>query len=168
MYCGHARLCVCACLSVCLSAAVRPHYYTDPDVTWRHGRGCPYALLGGFAIGARLRCYGNRTRTQLQACVHPAIWRHSANGRLGGGCARWWPLTGGWRGAFSKLRAVYGKWAWLARRWLAVDGGHSQHYCGSLDWWRSGNIMRTQNVSEYMLVLALCLVCCCFGAVYIT
>jgi len=25
-------------------------------------------------------------------------------------------------------------------------------------WWRSGNIMRTQNVSEYMLVLALCLV----------
>ena len=28
MYCGHARLCVC------LSAAVRPHYCTDPDVTW--------------------------------------------------------------------------------------------------------------------------------------
>jgi len=25
-------------------------------------------------------------------------------------------------------------------------------------WWRSGNITRTQNVSEYMLVLALCLV----------
>jgi len=25
-------------------------------------------------------------------------------------------------------------------------------------WWNSGNIMRTQNVSEYMLVLALCLV----------
>ena len=45
MYCGHARLCVCVsvCLSVCLSvcvcvclsaAAVRPHYCTDPDVTW--------------------------------------------------------------------------------------------------------------------------------------
>ena len=31
MYCGHARLCVC--LSVCLYAAVRPHYYMDPDVT---------------------------------------------------------------------------------------------------------------------------------------
>jgi len=27
MYCGHARLCVC------LSAAVRPHYCMDPDVT---------------------------------------------------------------------------------------------------------------------------------------
>jgi len=25
-------------------------------------------------------------------------------------------------------------------------------------WWRSGNITRTQNVSEYMFVLALCLV----------
>jgi len=28
MYCGHARLCVC------VSGAVRPHYCTDPDVTW--------------------------------------------------------------------------------------------------------------------------------------
>ena len=40
--------------------------------------------------------------------------------------------------------------------------GRSQHYCGGLDcglpWWRSGNITRTQNVSKYMLVLALCLV----------
>ena len=34
MYCDHARLCVCVCLSVCLSAAVRPHFCTDPDVTW--------------------------------------------------------------------------------------------------------------------------------------
>ena len=39
MYCGHERLCVC--LSVCLSAAVCPHYCTDPDVTWESGRGCP-------------------------------------------------------------------------------------------------------------------------------
>jgi len=39
MYCGHALLCVCLC--VCLSAAVRPHYCTDPDVTWGRGRGCP-------------------------------------------------------------------------------------------------------------------------------
>jgi len=41
MYCGQARLCVC------LSA--------DPDVTWRSGRDPPScALLGGFAIGARV------------------------------------------------------------------------------------------------------------------
>jgi len=62
------------------------------------------------------------------------------------------------------LRAVYGKCAWLAG-WPVTgrrQGGRSQHYCGGLDcglpWWRSGNIKRTQNVSEYMLVLALCLV----------
>ena len=34
MHCGHARLCVC------LSAAACLNYYTDPDVTWRSGRGC--------------------------------------------------------------------------------------------------------------------------------
>jgi len=45
-------------------------------------------------------------------------------------------LAGDWRvtGAFSKLCGVYGKWAWLAGRSLAVDGGgRSQHYCGGLD-----------------------------------
>jgi len=42
MYCGHPRLCVC--LSVCLSAAVCLHYYTDPDVTWGSGRGCPLVV----------------------------------------------------------------------------------------------------------------------------
>jgi len=43
-------------------------------------------------------------------------------------------LAGDWSdGAFSKLRAVYGKWAWLSGRWLAVDGVRSQHYCGGLD-----------------------------------
>jgi len=42
MYCGHARLCVC--VSVCLSAAACLHYYTDPDVTWRSGRGCPLVV----------------------------------------------------------------------------------------------------------------------------
>jgi len=36
MYCGHARLCVSlsVCVSVWVSAAVRPHYCADPDVTW--------------------------------------------------------------------------------------------------------------------------------------
>jgi len=27
--------------SVCLSAAVRPHNCSYPDVTWGRGRGCP-------------------------------------------------------------------------------------------------------------------------------
>jgi len=32
---GHVHLFVCLCLATC------PHYYTDPDVTWGNGRGCP-------------------------------------------------------------------------------------------------------------------------------
>jgi len=31
-------------------------------------------------------------------------------------------------------------------------------WTASFQWWRSSDITRTQNVSEYMLVLALCLV----------
>jgi len=31
-------------------------------------------------------------------------------------------------------------------------------WTAGFQWWRSGNITRTQYVSEYMLVLALCLV----------
>jgi len=61
-------------------------------------------------------------------------------------------MAGNWRvtGAFLKLCAVYGKWAWLAGRWLAVDGGVlniTAAVCTSgFHWWRSGNITRTQNV----------------------
>jgi len=63
MYCGHVRLCVC--LSVCLSAAVRPHYCPDPDVTWGRGRGCPLVVhyWADLQSGHGLRCYGNITRT---------------------------------------------------------------------------------------------------------
>jgi len=63
MYCGHVRLRVCVC--VCLSAAVRPHYFTDPDVTWGRGRGCPLVVHYWADLQSvhRLRCYGNITRT---------------------------------------------------------------------------------------------------------
>jgi len=49
------------CVSVCLSAAACPHYCTDLDVTW--GSGC--AVLGGFAIGARVAL----------------LWQHNANAK---------------------------------------------------------------------------------------
>ena len=53
-------------LSVCLSAAACPHYYTDPDVTWGSGRGCP--LVAHYSADLQsvhgLRCYGNITRTR--------------------------------------------------------------------------------------------------------
>jgi len=67
MYCGHPRLCVClsVCLYVCQSAAVRPHYCTDLDVTWRRGRGCPLVVhyWADLQSGHGLRCYGNITQT---------------------------------------------------------------------------------------------------------
>jgi len=40
MYIGHGRLCVC------LSIAIL-HYCTDPDVSWRNGRGCPLVVHYG-------------------------------------------------------------------------------------------------------------------------
>jgi len=44
---------VSVCLS--LSLAAFPHYCTDPDVTWgMTGVASSCALLGGFAIGARV------------------------------------------------------------------------------------------------------------------
>jgi len=102
--------------SVCLSAAICPHYCTDPDVTWGSGRGCPVVVhywtdlqsVHGFAIGAQVAL----------------LWQHNANPSyklasilryddivqtLGGVCARCSPMTG--------------------RR----QRGRSQHYCGGLD-----------------------------------
>jgi len=73
-------------------------------------------------------------------------------------------LAGDWRvtGAFSKLRAVYRKWVWLAAGdWPSTAGVlniTAAAWTAGFHWWRSGNITRTQNVSEYMLALALCLV----------
>ena len=65
MYCGHARL--------CLSEAVRPHYCTDPDVTWGHGRGCPLVVHYWVDLqsGHGLHSYGNITRT-LVASLRPS------------------------------------------------------------------------------------------------
>jgi len=48
-------VCVRVCVSVCLSLVACPHYCTDPDVTWGIvWVPSSYALLGGFAIGARV------------------------------------------------------------------------------------------------------------------
>ena len=50
---------------------------------------------------------------------------------------------------------------WLAADWPSTGGVLNitvAAWTAGFYWWRSGNITRTQNVSEYMLVLALCLV----------
>jgi len=123
MYCGHARLCVCLC--VCLSAVIRPHYCTHSDVTWGHGRGCPLVVhcWADLQSGHGLRCYGNITRT-LVTSLRPSrdmmTWCERPAGRgLRALLSADWRVTG----TFWKLRAVYGKWSWLARRWLASTGG---------------------------------------------
>jgi len=155
------RICVSVYVCVCLSAAVRPHYCTDPDVTSGRGRGCPpsCALLGGFAIGARVALlwqhntkpsYNLASSPQYDDIVRTAGWAGSvcvADRRRGAPktAHRIWqagvagPLaTSRRRGAFSTL--------------LRQSGMRAS----------TGGILATKserkNVSEYMLVLALCLV----------
>jgi len=49
---------------------------------------------------------------------------------------------------------------WLAGDWPSTGGFNITVavWTAGFHWWRSGNKKRTQNVSEYMLVLAVCLV----------
>jgi len=50
---------------------------------------------------------------------------------------------------------------WLAGDWTSTGGVlniTAAAWTAGFHWWRSVNISRTQNVSEYVLVLALCLV----------
>jgi len=92
-------------------------------------------LLGYLQSVHGLRCYGNITRT-LVTSLRPSRYDDIVRA-LGGVCARCWPVTGGDGGVLNITAA-----AWTA----------------GFQWWRSGDITRTQNVSQYMLVLALCLV----------
>jgi len=115
--------------------------------------------LVGFAIGARVAL----------------LWQHNANPSYKLASIPRYDdivLTAGWAGS-----------ARAAGRRPAGDGGRPQNRaphtgsgCGrpaadggvlnitaavwtaGFHWWRSGNKKRTQNVCEYMLVLALCLV----------
>jgi len=47
--------------SVCLSLATFPHYCTDPDVTWRNGRGWPLVVHYWMDLQSvhGFRCYDN-------------------------------------------------------------------------------------------------------------
>ena len=93
MCCGHA------CMCVCLSTAVRPHYCMDPDVTWGHGRGCPLV---------------EHYWADLQS-GHGLLWQHNANPSYKlASILRYDDIvrTADWAGS---VRA--------AGRWLAGDGG---------------------------------------------
>jgi len=107
------------------------------------------ALLGGFAIGARVAL----------------LWQHNANPNyklasipryddilrtLGGVCARCWLVAGNEGGVLKVARRIWevdvAGWPVTGRR-----RGRSQHYCGGLDCGLPMVVFWRQNVSEYML-----------------
>jgi len=135
-YCGYARLCVCLC--VCLSAAACLQYCTDPDVTWGSGRGCPLVMHYWADLQSvhGLRCYGN-TRNAWQS---PAVIRQAHRTPHALRMPAMTPL------ASDKIDAPAACATLSAKRPFLCP------YCG-------GVVTRTRNVSEYMLVLVLCLVC---------
>jgi len=67
-------LCVCVCVSVCLSAAARPHYCTDPDVTWGVVEAAPLVVHYWADLQSvhGLRCYGNTMEMQRPAVIRQA------------------------------------------------------------------------------------------------
>jgi len=73
--CVCLSVCLSVCLCLCLSAAACLHYCTDPDVTWRSGRGCPLVVhyWADLQSGHELRCCGNITRTRNVSECMPVI-----------------------------------------------------------------------------------------------
>ena len=102
------RLTVKSCVCVrrcCLVAASRNTLKYD-DVYSQSGATNTTVYCGGIQSDLTGQLLSVFHLGLLQACVHPAIWQHSANGRLGGVCARCWPLTGGWQGILKIARRM--------------------------------------------------------------
>ena len=117
-----------------------------------------YALLGGFATGARVALlwqhnanfsYKLASIPRYDDIVRTAGWAGLAGGRRGRPQNRA-PHTGSGRGRPAGDRQPTG----------GVLNITAAVWNAGFHWWRSGNKKRTQNVSAYMLVLALCLVFC--------
>jgi len=117
------------CLCVSLSAAARPHYCTHPDVTWGSGRGCPVVVHYWRICN---RCTGCIAMKTLWKCVAEPSGNPPGPPHACHTRTKT-PLAG------DKIDAP------------AVCAIPFHPYCG-------GVVMQTRNVSEYMLVLALCLV----------
>jgi len=107
------------------------------------------APVGGFAIGAPVAL----------------LWQHNANPSVRGVCARCWLVTGRWRRRSQHYAPdIASGRGWLAGDWPSTGGVlniTAAAWTVGFQWWLSGDITRTQNVSEYTLVLALCLVVSC-------
>jgi len=132
MYCGHVCPCVC------------PRPYAHTTARTRMPPSC--ALLGRFAIGAPVAL----------------LWQHNANPSLHRICAHCWLVTSRWRRRSQHCASYIAS----GRGWLASDQPSMGGAFSTLLQWpglqaSNGGVlatMRTQNVSEYMLVLSLCLV----------
>jgi len=125
----------CVCVSVCLSPTACLHYCTDPDVTCRSGRGCPLVVHYWPVCNRCTGCVAMATQHYGNAWQSPAVIRqahHTPHTHAGED-----PLAG------NKTDAP------------AAHAVPFHPYC-------RGVVMRTQNVSVYMLVLTLCLVCIMF------
>jgi len=124
------------CLSVCVSVhGACLHYCTDPDITWWNGRRCPIVVHYWVDLQSvhRLRCYDNtmgmRSRAQRES-ARPTARSTPHELRMPAKS----PLAGDKIDAHATCAVPF------------------RPYCG-------GVAIRTRNVSEYVLVLALCLVC---------
>jgi len=122
------------CVSVCLSAAACPHYCTDPDVTWGSCRGCPVVVhyRADLQSVRGMRCYGNIMEMRGRAQGNPPDPAHAARTHTR---------------TSDKIDAPA-----ACASLSATKPFHFVH--------TARVAMRTRNVSEYMLVLALCLVLC--------
>jgi len=123
------------CLSVWLSAAACLHYCTDPDVTWGSGGGCPLVVHYWADLPSvhGLRCYDNtRNAWQSPAVIHQA---------------------------HRTLHALCHVLRMPAKTPLASANIDAPAACAvPFRPYYGGVVTRTRNVSEYVLVLALCLV----------
>ena len=126
---------MCVCVSVCLSAAACPHCCTNPDVTWGSGRGCPLVVHHWADLQSvrGLRRYGNTMEMQSPAVTARPTARHTHAAHARYACRR-------------RLPSPAITWTRLLRASVRFCP-----YCG-------GVLTQARNVSEYMIVLALCLV----------
>jgi len=127
---SRASVCLSVYLSVCLSAAACLHYCPDPDVTWRSGRGCPLVVHYWADLQS---VHGLRCYGNTMEMLG-RVQRHASHMPHALCIPAKTPLAG------NKIDAP------------AACAVPFRPYCG-------GVATRTRNVSEYTLVLALCLVC---------
>ena len=92
--------------SVCLSAAACPHYCTDPDVTWRSGRG--YLLVVHYWADLLsvhgFRCYDNTHVSKLIA-VYSANAYSAEREMSASACAR--SMAGSGKAAMFLLCVIF-------------------------------------------------------------